>query len=202
MSDQRQSDALRSGDVYRSSTLSPKGPTEANVLIVAHPDDESLWCCGRVLAERGKWDLICVSHPIADPKRVEQFWNATQILGFRNVWLGAGRDLDATTPIDVQLPPLNHYGVVLTHNERGEYGHMHHKQVHAAVKMQRHDLVCFGWGMPDPNVELQLPTGILAKKIEALQCYGSWFDRLVKTFFRGDPRNLAKETYVDRGVRL
>jgi hypothetical protein len=155
-----------------------------------------------VLAERGKWDLICVSHPVADPKRVEQFWNATDVLGFKNVWLGAARDVGSQTPLEFDLPPIRHYGIVLTHNERGEYGHMHHKQVHHAVKMQRHDLVCFGWGILDPDVDLRLPSGILAIKKQALSCYGSWYDRLVKDYFKGDYNNLGRETYVDRGVRL
>lgn len=202
MADQQSRDSIRADTAERVSALPPGNKTAKNVLIVAHPDDETLWGVGRVLAQPYQWDLIVVSRPVNDPARIDQFWRATSHLPFRDIMLLHAQDADSRTPIDFELPNIRHYDLALTHNERGEYGHMHHKQVHAAVKAQRHDLVCFGWGLDKPDADLRLPPEHLEIKIAALREYGHWFDLLVNAYFKRDPRNLERETYADCGVRL
>lgn len=170
-------------------------------MVVAHPDDESLWCLGLVLDCPGQWDIICVTVPEQDPPREGQFWKAMEVIGATGRMLRVP-DRGAREPINFILPNLRSYELVLTHNPIGEYGHMHHKQVYAEVRIQRHDLVSFGWGVRDPDVQLTLSPEKLARKQAALRCYGDWYERLVKAYFKNNDANLARESYVDSGLRL
>jgi hypothetical protein len=154
-----------------------------------------------VLDEPKSWHVICVSTPLIDLERRHQFWRAIELIGCSAEMLGAQDTGHKEVPLDFQLPNIRCYDMVISHNERGEYGHPHHKQVHFAAKEQRRDLICFGWGCPGA-LRIQLSDAHLAKKQAALHCYGDWYGRLVKAFFKGDDRNLREELYVDRGVRL
>jgi hypothetical protein len=77
------------------------------------------------------------------------------------------------------MPSLKAYESILTHNAVGEYGHQHHKIVHARVFEQRPDAICFGWGMK-PKLVRRLSDERFAAKKAALACYKrnfyhSWF---------------------------
>lgn len=115
------------------------------LLIVAHPDDEILWGGGNLLSQSG-WFVLCSSH-VNDPVRSLEFYstmsycNVTRYMMF-NVEdtytedpLEADRLYDGST-FDKALQELSRkeWKVVLTHNEKGEYGHEHHKKVHRMVK--------------------------------------------------------------------
>lgn len=101
-------------------------------MVVAHPDDETLWG-GGVLARYQGFDVFCCSIPARDPERVLAFCGAMKMLG-HHPFILPNFDRGPTHPLErLDLLQLDRYDVVITHNEDGEYGHAHHIQVHRHV---------------------------------------------------------------------
>jgi LmbE family N-acetylglucosaminyl deacetylase len=112
------------------------------VVLVAHPDDEVLWCGGLLLAHRD-WRVFvgCLCRG-SDPDRAPKFFRVLEKLGAQ----GAMADLDdgpEQSPLPPQavrdtllsLAPEGPYDLVLTHGPRGEYTrHRRHEEVSAAVE--------------------------------------------------------------------
>jgi hypothetical protein len=134
-------------------------------MIVAHPDDETLWGGGYILRHPGDWLVQCCSVPVADPVRAERFHTACARLGAR------GRVLQNRDQYEVQLADLTaldlDFDLIVTHGPAGEYGHPHHVQVSAHVRAWATGrVVTFG----GPNV-LELTTAERAAKLHALKAY-------------------------------
>jgi hypothetical protein len=176
-------------------------------MIVAHPDDESLWGAGFLIEDNwyAEWTVICCSTPAHDPPRAFAFKRACAVLGVKSVMLGA-KDREPLLKFD--LPSLSEFARVVTHNHVGEYGHAHHKQVHSAVRAAYGGVVFgFGYGIPfgeKSTMGRTLSDASLDKKIEALQCYNhtantdkspKWI-ALVDKYFNGQAGNLRNEDYV------
>ncbi len=111
------------------------------VVIVAHPDDETLWAGGQILA-RPEWDWTIVALCRgSDSDRAPKFRRVLERLNAR----GAMADLDdgpEQTPLpwaEVQDAILSllcgtAFDAVLTHGPRGEYTrHRRHEEVSQAV---------------------------------------------------------------------
>lgn len=112
-------------------------------MVVAHPDDETLWGGGIVLRNPGGWVIQCCSVPEADPIRADKFREACRRLGAEPRVLH-GRDV-----YDCPLSGLEYVDldadVIVTHGAAGEYGHPHHVQVHQWVVARAScPVVCFG----------------------------------------------------------
>ena len=118
---------------------SPSVPTAA--VIVAHPDDETLWAGGFVL-EHAEWDwFIGTLSRANDPDRAPKFAQALRCLRAR----GAMADMEdgplqqPLPAVDVQrqvlaLLPRIHFDLLLTHGPRGEYTwHRRHVEVCQSV---------------------------------------------------------------------
>lgn len=103
----------------------------SSAVVVAHPDDESLWCAGAVIREKA--DVICCTVPRRDPERAIRFFDAVRELGGYPILIPF-----VESPPDMPIPhldalDLSKYEKVYTHNAQGEYGHLHHKQIHEHV---------------------------------------------------------------------
>lgn len=111
------------------------------IVVVAHPDDETLWCGGLIL-QRPDWDWFVLTLCRGkDPDRAPRFKRALQYLGAT----GAMADLDdgpAQLPLDpalIQKTILDRlaehsHDLVLTHGPLGEYTrHRRHEECSAAV---------------------------------------------------------------------
>ena len=104
--------------------------------VVAHPDDETLWCGGYILAHpEYDWRVVTLCRA-SDPDRAPKFSRVLEQLGA----LGEMADLD-DGPEQVPLPieqiqatitrllAGNSYSLILTHGPRGEYTrHRRHEE--------------------------------------------------------------------------
>jgi LmbE family N-acetylglucosaminyl deacetylase len=119
-----------------------KPSAERAAVVVAHPDDETIWC-GGLICMRSAWDWTVVSVCRGDdPDREPRFRAACLALGAS----GFISDLDDGSPpagIDpaadiaprvVETIGGGRWDLVVTHGANGEYGHPRHKETHEAVR--------------------------------------------------------------------
>ena len=110
-------------------------------IIVAHPDDETLWAGGTILSE-SLWQcfVVCLCRK-SDKDRAPKFFKALGILGTDGI-MGDLDDGPEQTPLPdnevkeaiLQLIPYNHFDLIITHNPNGEYTrHLRHEEVSKAV---------------------------------------------------------------------
>lgn len=117
-------------------------PKEAKVaVLVAHPDDETLWAGGTLLMHRGWTTFVGTLCRAGDEERALKFFRALDLLGAK----GAMADLDdgpAQIPLDeaqvratlLSLVPREHFDLILTHGPKGEYArHLRHEEVSRSV---------------------------------------------------------------------
>ena len=112
------------------------------LVIVAHPDDETLWAGGTILMyPESEWTIITLCRK-SDPDRGPKFFKALENLHAT----GAMGDLDdgpEQTPLDtrtvqssiLELLPSERFDVIYTHGLRGEYTrHRRHEETAEAVR--------------------------------------------------------------------
>lgn len=110
-------------------------------MIVAHPDDETLWAGGMILSHPlWKWHIVTLCRA-GDPDRAPRFSRALREFGAT----GNMADLDdgpGQIPLDEdevrrtirELLPSRHFDLILSHNPAGEYTrHRRHEEVARAV---------------------------------------------------------------------
>lgn len=149
-------------------------------VIVAHPDDEVLWCGGLLLSHPEWSTFVAVLCRGSDPDRAPRLVRALAGLGVQ----GAIGDLDDgpdQAPLGVApvaeavlaLLPARDYDLILTHSPRGEYTrHRRHEEVSRAVwtlwnqgRLRTAELWLFAYQdgnraylpRPDPGADLRLP---------------------------------------------
>jgi LmbE family N-acetylglucosaminyl deacetylase len=118
----------------RDRTRSDPRPRAA--VVIAHPDDEILWCGGTILTHpEFHWRVVTLCRAL-DPDRAPKFRLVLQQLGAD----GEMADLDDgpdQTPLQmeqvqetiVRLLPAVSYSLILTHGPRGEYTqHRRHEE--------------------------------------------------------------------------
>ncbi len=110
------------------------------LLVVAHPDDESIFFSGLLMNERKlPWKVICVTDGNADlagSKRADQFKNACRLLKVKCEQWDFPDKFEArldTEKMIQKLKELESPEIVYTHEILGEYGHSHHQDVSYAV---------------------------------------------------------------------
>ncbi|MFH6991674.1 PIG-L deacetylase family protein [Flavobacterium sp. FlaQc-48] len=167
-------------------------------LIVAHPDDETLWAGGMLLSNP-HWEcfIVCLCRKY-DPDRAPKFYKALEVLQctgtMGNLDDGPDQLPQDKSEIDrliLQLLPADHYDFILTHNPLGEYTrHLRHEEAGCSViglwdegKISCGELLVFAYedhnkqyyskAMPNTDIQLTLPSDIWQKKYEIItRIYG------------------------------
>ena len=112
------------------------GPRQRAAVVVAHPDDETLWCGGHILTHpECDWRIVTLCRA-SDPDRAPKFRRALEQLGA----VGEMADLDderdqVPLPIEQIQETISRlldgksYSLVLTHGPKGEYTrHRRHEE--------------------------------------------------------------------------
>lgn len=111
-----------------------------SLLVVAHPDDESIFFSGLLMNVRSRrWKVICVTDGNADQvghERADQFQNACRLLKVNGEHWDFEDRFEQRLDVNklmAQLQELEKPEAVYTHGILGEYGHPHHQDVSYAV---------------------------------------------------------------------
>ncbi|MBU2577024.1 MAG: PIG-L family deacetylase [Nanoarchaeota archaeon] len=121
------------------------------LVIVAHPDDETIWMGGTILENISKWDLTIISLCRKNDKdRAPKFKKVCKLFNARSFI----SDLDDSEEGDykkiseqeiierIQKFADKEYDLIFTHGENGEYGHIRHIEVHNTVeKMIKNEML-------------------------------------------------------------
>ncbi|NLR58409.1 PIG-L family deacetylase [Chitinophaga polysaccharea] len=124
--------------------MHPEPPTvlkKKAAIVVAHPDDETLWAGGTILFHP-QWDwTVAGLCRASDPDRAPKFFKVLQALGAQGA-LGDMEDGPEQTPLPeaevehqvLSLLPVQPYDLIITHHPQGEYTrHRRHEEVSRAV---------------------------------------------------------------------
>lgn len=115
---------------------------EKNIgVIIAHPDDETLWCGGTMLLHPDcNWFVACLCRK-NDSDRAPKFKRAIEILNatgsMGNLDDGANQrrlDKKAVKKAILDLIPKQSFDLIITHSPFGEYtSHLRHEEIGRAV---------------------------------------------------------------------
>jgi len=110
-------------------------------VIIAHPDDETLWAGGTILGlPSWKWFIVCLCRR-DDADRAPKFHTVLKVLQAEGVMgdLDDGPEQKPLTEKEVEqaildLLPPTYYDLIITHNPHGEYTkHLRHEEISKAV---------------------------------------------------------------------
>ena len=159
------------------------------VIIVAHPDDETLWAGGTILLHpKIDWTILSLCRK-SDPDRAPKFFRVTTLLGAKGFMtdLDDGPDQKPLKMADIQKTILStlskkSFDIIITHNPEGEYTrHLRHEEVSQAVsglwnegKIEAKQLLFFAYEdggkkypprpRKDADIVLELPKNIYQRK--------------------------------------
>lgn len=115
--------------------------TKKVALIVAHPDDETLWAGGTILSHPSwQWFIICLCRG-SDTGRANKFKEALKVLKSEGIMgdLDDGPDQKVLDEKEVEhaiidLLPPKYFDLIISHNPAGEYNrHIRHEEAGKAV---------------------------------------------------------------------
>jgi hypothetical protein len=123
------------------------------VAMVAHPDDCVIFAYSFMHHHKQFNWTVCYLTYTTESERGQEFVNFWKVRGVNTKFLGFVDDYHdiendqisfdtglATTAIKESIKD---YDLVLTHDHKGDYGHLHHKFVHQVVRDNHTYMVCF-----------------------------------------------------------
>lgn len=147
-------------------------PYSNKLMIVAHPDDESIFGGGLLVSEPG-WKVICLTNG-SNETRCREFVQAMEFIGadyeiwdYPDVYDGSFDEESVKADLSEVLDS-GRYELIVTHNLDGEYGHSQHKALSQIVhSMDLDNLYVFD------TSDQRLPEDVLKKKKLLLDYYQS-----------------------------
>jgi len=167
-------------------------------VIVAHPDDETLWAGGTIMMHpESKWTVVSLCRK-SDRDRAPRFFRAVERLNANGV-MGNLDDEPEQLPLSdisvqsaiLSLLPSNKFDLVITHSLWGEYSHhVRHEETAKAVlelwkssKLSAREIWMFAYEdgkreyLPQPiqnaDLHIKLPQKIWQKKYDIItKIYG------------------------------
>lgn len=110
------------------------------LMIVAHPDDETLWGYKYLQNNPRSWKVICLTCA-KNKTRVNEFKTIMDKIGILNYEIWDHDNSIFAKKLDPQCLDnikksitKNDYKLIVTHNRYGEYGNLQHMSVHQALK--------------------------------------------------------------------
>lgn len=140
-------------------------------MVIAHPDDESLFGGAELL--KGNYKVICVTNGDNPIRKLE----------FEAVMKHTNSEYEIWEYLDKYHVPLKEtlkedlfrivnwqkWDKIVTHNEKGEYGHPHHIQIHKIMK----ELVGKELWTFDFSKKIDLPDDIWQAKLKLIDFHKS-----------------------------
>ena len=112
------------------------------IVIVAHPDDETIWMAGTILKHRNlRWTIFSLSRK-DDPDRAPKFRKVSRFYGTKSII--SNLEDEGVMNLSESIPNIKRrilknlrgksFDYLFTHGRSGEYGHLRHKGAYLAVK--------------------------------------------------------------------
>ncbi|MBW2974088.1 PIG-L family deacetylase [Candidatus Woesearchaeota archaeon] len=108
-------------------------------MIVAHPDDETIWVGGTLLSNMDNWDVTIISLCRRDDEdRAPRFKKVCRAFKAKCFMSDLEDEKLNDIPVSEAVKRIKQhsekdYDYIFTHGENGEYGHKRHKDVNKAV---------------------------------------------------------------------
>lgn len=175
------------------------------LVIVAHPDDETIFLGGYILKNsEWNWTIVSATHSLDSP-RGNEFQNACSRLSAKPIMLGLEDIYDKNLDQDHIVKSLLEiskfgYDIVFTHNKLGEYGHSHHVTVHNAVKQVFQKTYCFGYNTFS-DFDIKLNVWELENKKKILrECYPSQYSKNFIKLFDIAMERIISPSYFESSI--
>lgn len=141
------------------------------LMVVAHPNDESMFAGLRLATQPNQWKVVCVTNGNNWVRRKE-FENAMKLCDAEyEIWSYPDNQHESINDCSLEndlrrVVYEKYWERILTHNNSGEEGHLHHKQINRIMKSIVNNVGMFTFGS-------QMSDSLWVKKLVLIKQYTS-----------------------------